>query len=74
MNEALPYLVATGLGRAYGQRLQMAAATQPNSTYIAMYPYWIMMHASMAPPPSSSGGVAGATGAASGGGGAGGSF
>ncbi len=72
MNEALPYLVASGLGRAYGQRLRMDAE-RGGSSYVMLYPYWIMMHHSMAPP-ASSGGVAGASGAASGGGGAGGSF
>lgn len=72
MNEALPYLVAAGLGRAYGQRLRMDAE-RPGGAYVMLYPYWIMMHHSMAPP-ASSGGVAGATGAAAGGGGAGGSF
>lgn len=74
MNEALPYLIAAGLGNAYGQRLRMEAE-RPGGTYIMLYPYWIMMHHSMAPPASSgAGGVAGASGAASGGGGAGGSF
>jgi uncharacterized membrane protein YgcG len=74
MNEALPYLIAAGLGRAYGPRLRMEAE-RAGGSYVAMYPYWIMMHHSMAPPASSGGGgVSGATGAASGGGGAGGSF
>ncbi len=74
MNEALPYLVAAGLGRAYGQRLRMDAE-RPDGSYVMLYPYWIMMHHSMAPPASSGGGgAAGATGAAAGGGGAGGSF
>jgi uncharacterized membrane protein YgcG len=72
LNEALPYLVASGLGRAYGQRLQMVAE-RPGGAYVALYPYWIMLHHSMAPP-ASSGGVAGATGAAAGGSGAGGAF
>ncbi len=73
LNEALPYLVAAGLGRAYGSRLRMEAE-RPGGAYVALYPYWIMMHHSMAPPASGGGGVPGATGAASGGGGAGGSF
>jgi uncharacterized membrane protein YgcG len=73
LNEALPYLVAAGLGRAYGSRLRMEAE-RADGSYVMLYPYWIMMHHSMAPPASSGGGVAGATGAAAGGGGAGGSF
>ncbi|HEU0026219.1 MAG TPA: TPM domain-containing protein [Ktedonobacterales bacterium] len=73
LNEALPYLVAAGLGGAYGSRLRMEAE-RADGSYVALYPYWIMMHHSMAPPASSGGGVSGATGAAAGGGGAGGSF
>lgn len=73
VSEALPWLVAIGQAGAYGQRLRMEA-DHPINQFAAIYPYWLIMHTSMAPPASSTGSVAGATGAAAGGGGAGGAF
>lgn len=73
VSEALPWLVAIGQAGAYGQRLRMEA-DHPINQFAAIYPYWLIMHSSMAPPASQSGTVAGATGAAAGGGGAGGAF
>lgn len=72
-SEALPWLIATGQAGAYRQRLNMEA-NQPINQFAAIYPYWLLIHTSMAPPASHAGSVAGATGAAAGGGGAGGSF
>lgn len=73
VSEALPWLVATGKAGAYSQRLRMEAA-QPINQFAMIYPYWLLIHTSMAPPASAPGSVAGATGAAAGGAGAGGSF
>lgn len=73
-NMALPYLIATGQANTYTRWLQ-AATARPGSGYIALYPYWIVLHSSMAPPAGSGAGmVVGASGAAAGGGGAGGAF
>lgn len=73
VSEALPWLVAAERASAFSQRLRMEAE-QPINQFAAIYPYWLLIHASMAPPATSTGSVAGATGAAAGGGGAGGSF
>ena len=73
VSEALPWLVAVGQAGAYGQRLRMEA-DHPMNQFAAIYPYWLIVHSSMAPPASQAGSVAGATGAAAGGGGAGGAF
>jgi uncharacterized membrane protein YgcG len=72
VSEALPWLVATGKTAAYSQRLRWEA-TQPHNQFAMIYPYWLLIHTSMAPP-AATGSVAGATGAAAGGGGAGGAF
>ncbi len=72
VSEALPWLVATGRANAFSQRLRMEAA-QPINQFAMIYPYWLLIHTSMAPA-TSPGSVAGATGAAAGGAGAGGSF
>jgi uncharacterized membrane protein YgcG len=72
VSEALPWLVATRQAGAYRQRLLMEA-DHPTTTLAAIYPYWLLIHTSMAPA-TSAGGAAGATGAAAGGAGAGGAF
>lgn len=72
VSQALPWLVAADQTGAYRQQLLMASA-HPVNEFAAIYPYWLLIHTSMAPQTTSAG-VAGATGAAAGGGGAGGAF